>query len=136
MQLQDLNNNIEAKPSLNPATRSSTATVSGTTVAMTGDNVWDGALVNVIVGSYTDGTHDIKLQERNTGGTFSDVSSGDIDGTQPTLTSTGDASAALQFGYKGNKDELRVVADVTGVTTGAVYGADVVLGGARDYPVT
>lgn len=134
MNLSDLQNNIEAKRSLDPA--AITSSTSGTTVTLTGDDVYSGAMVNAVVGSWTDGTHDIHLEERDSGGTFADVTSGDIDGSQVTVSGTTDESSVFQWGYTGTKDEVRVASDVSGATTGAVYGADVIVGGARDYPVT
>lgn len=116
-----------AQNTLVPAAR--TATVNGAGVDTYG---FRSVEVVVVVGAVTDGTHALSLQESVDNATWTNVAATDID-TQfpPNLTTLTNFKTA----YTGTKRYVRVVATVTGATTGGVYGAVVALGRPRTEPV-
>lgn len=126
----DLYNNLSAATTLAPAVRTESA--NGTGVDLQG---YEGALVIVQAGTVTDGTHTIEVQESIDNSTFTAVSDGDLQGTEPAITSSND-EAVYEIGYRGTKRYIRAVVTVTGSpSTGGVYGALVVRGNPRKYPV-
>lgn len=123
---KDLNKDIATATSLAPAAR--TATANGTGVDLQGFGscavVWN-------VGAITDGTHTPKLQESDDNSTFTDVAAADQSGTLAALV----ASTNQEVGYLGRKRYVRAVITVTGSpSTGGVYAALVVRGGAKTLP--
>ncbi|MEU0531985.1 Bbp16 family capsid cement protein [Amycolatopsis tolypomycina] len=124
----DLKNNVASAISLAPAAR--TATANGTGVDLAG---FSAIAVVVAAGTITDGTHAFKVQESDDNATFTDVAAGDLDGAAPSLQAAG-SNTVTEVGYKGIKRYIRVVATVSGTTTGGVYAALVVRGSARKYP--
>lgn len=129
---RDLKEDIDIKPSIEPVS-SQTTTTSGTTVSLT-TGPYNAANGYVHVGSYNDGTAKYRLQEKNSGGTFSNVSSGDIDGsTTITVSSTGDANSRFEVGYRGSKTQLRwKITSVANMTNGHNVAAYVAAGAKRN----
>lgn len=101
-----------------------TATSNGSSVDLAG---YGSALAVLVVGTITDGTHTPKLQECDDNSTWTDVAAGDLEGTFAALAST----TNQYIGYKGHRRYIRVVVTVAGATTGGVYGAAVLKGGAQ-----
>ena len=52
--------------------------------------------------------------------TVGDVAAAQVDGSNPSVSGAGGASQTYRLGYLGTKRYLRVVATVSGTTTGAV----------------
>lgn len=126
--MRDIVNSISVAHSLAPATRTSGANGAGVDLAE-----WEAAAVVVHVGSYTDGTHTIEVQEADDDGTGSPdtwtaVADTELDGTEPVIDASGDANTVFEVGYKGSKRHLRAVVTTSGTTSGATYGATVVRG--------
>ncbi|KXG44967.1 hypothetical protein U473_01630 [Tepidibacillus decaturensis] len=121
-----MKNNIDAVTTLEPAAR--TATANGTGVDLQG---FDAATVVIQVGTITDGTHTPTIEESDDNVTFTAVDAADLIGTLSNLAN----STNQRVGYIGTKRYIRVVSTVSGATTGGVYGALVVRGHARKYPV-
>lgn len=126
--MRDIVNDIGVAHSLAPATRTAGATGAAVDLAL-----WDAACVVVHVGSYTDGTHTIEVQEADddgsgAAGSFTAVADADLDGAEPVIDASGDANSVFEVGYKGAKRHLRVVVTTSGTTSGATYGATVVRG--------
>lgn len=122
----DLKNRIEQKNSLAPAAR--TATANGTGVDLANR---EGAVVAFHSGTITDGTHTPKVQESDDNSTFSDVGAADQIGTLANIAS----NAIQEVGYIGTKRYIRAVVTVSGATTGGVYSAVAILGGAKKQPI-
>lgn len=122
----DLYSNLSAATTLAPAARTANAT--GTTVDLQN---FDGALIQALVGTITDGTHSLTVQESADGTTFTDVDAADMQGSFAALAS----GTNQKVGYLGSKRYVRVNAGVSGATSGGVYGVLVVRGAARKYPV-
>lgn len=129
---RDLKEDIDIKPSIEPVS-SQTTTTSGTTVSLTA-GPYNAANAVVHVGSYNDGTAKYRLQERNSGGTFANVSSGDIDGSTTVTVSTGaDGSSRFTVGYRGTKTQLRwKITSVKNMTDGHNVAAYVAAGAKRN----
>ena len=111
---------FDAQLSLAPAARTATANGSGVDLQNFG-----AAVAVITFGAYTDGTHAIKLQESDDNSAFTDVAAAQVDGSNPSVSGAGGASQTYRLGYLGTKRYLRVVATVSGTTTGAVYGANI-----------
>lgn len=123
-----------------------TATANGSEVDLVG---FESAQVLIDVSAYTDGTHTFDIQEApddgtGSSGTFNDVSDSDLlfdtdtaqinNNGQLVIDASGD-TGQYQFGYIGQERFLRVVtSSVTGTTTGATYGANVLKGHPRRAP--
>lgn len=130
MASKDLHNQVYPKVSLNMAAR--TATANGGSVDMLGYN---SAEIIVTAGVFTDGSHVITLEESAASGSgFTAVAAANRLGSLPTIGQKGDENQTYKFGYIGSSRYIRVVATVTGASTGCVYGAVVVRGEKRHVP--
>ncbi len=127
--MRDLYNEISAAQTLAPAAR--TASANGIGVDLQG---FDAAVVVVETGTITDGTHTIAVEESDDNTTFAAVAAGDLQGTNPAIGAADD-NKVYEIGYLGKKRYIRASVTVAGATTGGVYGASVVRGSARKYPV-
>lgn len=130
MTTRDLLRNSYVSTSLAPAARVN-GTATGTAVDTRG---YDGAMVAVAFGSYTDGTHTPSLQHSADGVSYSAVTASDLDGSFSAVSSGAGANTVQQVGYIGSLRYLQVVMTVTGATTGALSAASVVLGYPRNAP--
>lgn len=131
--MKDAYNNIRPKVSLVPAAR--TATGNGTAVDRNDNSLgFQDAMITVVTGVITDGTHTIDIKESDDNTTFTPVAASDLQGSKPALTSTS-GSATFDIGYKGLKRYLRVDVTVGSATTGGVYAAVVTLANPRVAPV-
>lgn len=122
----DLYNNLSVVTTLAPAAR--TASGNGSTVDLQG---YEGAMIQAVVGTITDGTHSLTVQESDDGSTWSDVAASDLQGSFANLAS----DTNQKVGYLGTKRYIRVNATVSGATTGGVYAVVVVRSNPRKAPV-
>lgn len=136
MASRDLAHSIKPVQAFAPAAK--TATANGLDIDTSGFEAVDFVLN---VGVVTDGTHTPKLQEADDNGsgapgTYSDVAAAALIGAFTALTTgAGNGGSAVQeVGYIGSKRWVRLVMTVSGATTGGVYGADAILGRARNQP--
>lgn len=131
--MRDAYNNIRPKVSLTPAAR--TATGNGTAVDRNDNSLgYQDAMITVVTGVMTDGTHTIDIKESDDNSTFTSVAASDLQGSKPALTSAS-GSSTFDVGYKGSKRYVRVDVTVATATTGGVYGAVVTLANPRVVPV-
>lgn len=127
-------NSTLAAVTLSPAARTATAngvTVDRRTPALSN---FRSAMLVVVAGTVTDGTHDIKLQESDDNSSWSDVDAAYLQGGAISLTSANDEQV-YELGYTGYARYLRAVATVATATSGGVYGAVIVLSDARRTPI-
>jgi hypothetical protein len=123
---QDFKNTLAVSNSLPPAAVTATATGTGVDLANQG-----GATVVFAGGTRTDGTHTPSVEESADNSSWSAVAAGDLLGTLSAITS----NSIQAVGYIGSKRYIRPKVTVTGSpSTGAVYGAHVILHGARKQP--
>lgn len=116
--------------SLAPAVRAN-GTATGTTVDLLG---FDGAVIAVTFGAYTDGTHVPSVLESSDGVTFVACATTDLDGTFTAVSSSAGANTLQQVGYIGALRYLQVVMTTTGATSGAASSASVIAGYPRNAP--
>jgi hypothetical protein len=113
-------------------------TASGITIDRTdpsgGTDSTTSALLVVFTAAITDGSHAITVQVSDDGSVWSAAATEHLQGSLPTITSTDD-DRLFEIGYTGPRRYLRVVATTTGATTGGVFGAVAILGGAGQAPV-
>lgn len=114
------------------------ATTNGTTVDRSdpsgGSDSTTTAMVIIFAGTVTDGSHAFVVQDSDDGSSWATASAGDLQGAVPTVVAA-DSNKVFEVGYTGPKRYLRVSATGTGGTTGGVFGAVVILGGAGRTPV-
>lgn len=131
-----------ARPSLSPAARATNGAVNGAAVDMQGTRNWFRvAMMLVVAGTITDGTHTISLQDSDDGATgWVDVPADAREGAFPALT-TADSNTVRRVGYLGRRRYVRAVITTTNApaTTpvGGIIGAAILLRGGRGQsPVT
>lgn len=132
-------NHVKAVASLNVATISSNTTSNGTAVDLD-QSGQDFRVVTMvaIAGTMTDGTYAFKVQESADGSTgWTDVPAARLQGSNPSIAASED-NVVKEVGVipePGTARFLRAVVTSTGVTTGGVVGAILLLGGANKAPV-
>ena len=127
--MKDLQSEIGLATSIAPA--AITATATGTGVDLLNFN---SAVLSLVFGVVTDGTHTVKLQESVDDSTYTDVAAGDLVGAVTVVTST-ESNTVQKVGYKGVQRYVRAVSTVAGTTTGGVYAAQIIRGDANLSPV-
>lgn len=128
-------NTVVARTTIAPAVYDTTAT--GTTVdrLLNGDAA-RSAMIVVNVGTVTDGTHTVQVQDSPDGTNWTAVGDEFLQGAEPAVTSAND-ERVHEIGYVGHQRYLRVVSTVSGSpATGGAYGALVLLGWPRRMPPT
>ena len=133
MTTRDLLRNQLVSQSLAPAARTN-GTATGTAVDLRG---YDGAVITVSFGAYTDGTHTPSVVHSADGVTYTACVYGtDLDGPSnlAAVNSSAGANAIQQIGYIGNMRYVAVVMTTTGATTGALSAANIVAGYPRHAP--
>ncbi|MER9170919.1 hypothetical protein NKI12_26910 [Mesorhizobium australicum] len=128
--MRDSYSDVGFTQSLAPAARNTSANGTGVDV-----NGYSGAVFVIGIGAWTDGTHTFDMQESDDNSTFTSVAAGQLQGTEPVVSSAPTASKVYKVGYLGTRRYLRVAVTVAGATTGAVYGASIMLGHAATKPV-
>jgi hypothetical protein len=131
MALRDLLNNVKVVQTVTPANR--TGTVTGNSVDLQG---YGSAMVVVMFGNWTDGTHTPQLQHSPDSSNWSPCDSNSMVGTLTAVTSGAGNGTVQRVGYIGNNRYLRVVLTVTGTTVGAQSVATVIASRATQSPVT
>lgn len=122
------------KRSLSPALRTD-GTASGVAVDRAVNGGMQDAVVLVSTGTVTDGSHAVAIQDSADGSTdWQAVAAAQLDGAAPTLVAAND-DTVYEVGVRSTRRYLRVVAVTTGATTGAVFGAAILLGRPRYAPV-
>ncbi|SRR5258708_29667519 len=132
--MRDLADLIFHSLSLPVVARNANATVNGGAVDL---SQFNRAECVVIPGTWTDGTHTVKLQDSDDNSVWTDVLAVDLNKSSAFVPITSAPTAIVQkVGYIGIKRYLRAVVVSTGVTTGAIVGALIVLGDFKHYGFT
>lgn len=119
---------------LSPAVRTN-GTGTGAAVNLAAYNA-DSAIVAVITGTVTDGSHVVAVQDSDDGTTgWANVPAGRLTGTPPTITSAG-SDTQFEIGVQAARDYLRVSVTTTGATTGGLIAAVVVAGDPGSSPIS
>jgi hypothetical protein len=125
-----------ARVSIVPLLRSANATVNGIGVDLSGTgNFFRAAMLLVIAGAITDGTHTFKLQESDDNSSFTDVGAGDLQGSLTAVT-TGNQNSVQRLSYLGSKRYLRAVVTTATATTGGNTAAVILMSSGSGQPVT
>lgn len=128
--------NVTPRASLTVAARTANATVNGASVDRNaGGNMHRTAMVVVHTGTVTDGTHTIEVQDSDDNSTFTAVADQYLQGTEPAIGATDD-DKLFTIGYIGTRRYLRVSVTTAGATSGATFGASILLGEPRRGPVS
>lgn len=112
-------------------------TVNGTAVDMSGTgNFFRTAMLLVIAGAVTDGSHAFVLQESDDGSTgWVAVGTGELQGSLTAVT-TANANTVQRQSYLGSKRFIRASVTTSGATTGGTAAAVVLLAQGSGNPVT
>jgi hypothetical protein len=129
MATRDLLRNQLTSQSLAPAVRTSTAT--GSAVDLIG---FDGAVIVVSFGAYTDGTHTPSVLSSVDGVTYNAAATSDLDGTFTAVSGSGGANTVQQVGYVGSQRFLKIVMTISGATSGAASAANITAGYPHNGP--
>jgi hypothetical protein len=116
-----------------PAVRTN-GTVNGPAVNL---GTWgaDSALVVVVTGTVTDGSHAVAIEESASGtGGWSAVPAGRLTAAAPTITSA-NGNTQFETGVTPAQPFLRVSVTTTGATTGGALAAVIVAGEPGTTPV-
>jgi hypothetical protein len=133
MALYDLYNRIGIVPDVAPAAHTSTVTSTG--IDRTAyENGIDSTVCELTVGAWTDGTHTPKIQDSPDNTTWTDVAATYLQGSFTAISGSGQQNAVQKVGYLGLQRYVRAVVTVSGATTGAIYGANWIIGGAHYLP--
>lgn len=124
MAIRDLLHNVLVTQSLSPAARTN-GTGTGTAVDLRG---FDGAVVSVAFGTWTDGTHTPSVKHSSDGTSYSACDTTDLDGTFTAVSGTAGSNTLQQVGYIGSNRYIQVMMVTAGATTGALSQAEVVAG--------
>lgn len=131
-----LQDDTSARISLTTVVRAANATVNGAAADMSGTgNFFRTAMLLVISGGVTDGTHTVTLQESDDNSTFTTVAAGDLQGSLTALT-TANQNTVQRQSYIGSKRYLRASVTTTGATTGGTYTAVILMTQGSGQPVT
>lgn len=138
MAVKDQATNLKTDTALAPQSVGANTTVNGSAIA-TGD--FQAYTFLALVGSYTDGDFEFKLQEADDDGTgspdaatWADVANDDIlngDNVQ-SIAATG----RVKLGYRGIKPHVRLVLTTTNVTSGATVAGAAIRGYGREGTFT
>lgn len=123
MATQDLKNLVAVDQSILPAAY--TATQTGSSSDLQG---YQSATVEINAGTWTDGTHVFEVQESDDDSTFTAVADGDLIGSEPTIDAATEDETVHTIGYIGTKRYVRVVATLSGTTTGMEFSVNVIKG--------
>jgi hypothetical protein len=131
-----MQDDTSARMTLNIGLRTN-GTVTGTAVDMAGTgNSFRTAMLLVIAGAVTDGTHTVSLEESDTGSSgWTAVGAGDLQGTLTAVT-TANANSVQRQSYVGGKRFLRGSVVTTGATTGGTTSGVILLHQGSGAPVT
>ncbi|MEU2075423.1 hypothetical protein [Streptomyces sp. NPDC013489] len=92
------------------------------------------ALIVLHVGTVTDGTHTVEVQDSPNGSDWTAVADQFLQGAEPAITASND-ERVHEIGYTGHQRYLRVVVTASGSpSTGGIYGATILLGWPRRMP--
>ena len=123
-----------ARRTISPATRAN-GTVNGAAVDL-GATGSESALVVVITGTVTDGTHTVAVEDSADGTSgWAAVPAGRLQGSPPAIVATDD-DTQFEIGVVPIRQFLRVSVVTTGATTGGIVGAIVVAGQPGATPVS
>lgn len=126
-------NTVVSRVSILPAVHDETVSGAAVDLLVHGDAA-RSAMVVVTVGTVTDGTHTIEVQDSPNGSDWTAVANEFLQGSEPAVTSAND-ERTHEIGYTGQQRYLRVVSTVTGSpATGGAYGAVVLMGWGRVRP--
>jgi hypothetical protein len=121
----------ELAPVVSLAAAARTSSANGTGVDLQN---YQGNAVIIAAGTITDGTHAFKIQDSDDNSTFADAAAADVVGSLTSFTSSTTSGTVREASYIGAKRYVRVVATVSGTTTGGLYSAVVVRGRPRTLP--
>jgi hypothetical protein len=130
--------NIRVRPTIPILTRTGNATTAGTAVPLNyNSQQFRMAFLLLVTGAVVDGSHTVSVEESANGSTgWTAVPSDRLEGTIATITGTND-DAIYEQGIIPDplKPFLRCVVVQTAATTGATFGAWIILSSSNYTPV-
>jgi len=125
---------VTARLTVPPAVRAN-GTVNGSAVSLLATGS-DAAMVLLLTGTITDGSHAVTIEESDTGtGGWSAIPVGRLTAAAPTIAAAND-DTQFEVGFITAKAFVRVVIVTSGATTGGVIAAAILIGDAQSLPVS
>jgi hypothetical protein len=101
-----------------------------------GTGGFDSAIVAIVTGTITDGSHAVAIEDSDDGATgWGAVPAGRLVGSPPTVVAAND-DTVFEIGVTPAKQYLRVSVTTTGATTGGLLAAVVVAGEPGSIPIS
>lgn len=129
MAIRDLAQKVSAAPSVSPQVLTD-GTVEGATVDMQN---FESAVVVVVSGTITDGTHTPSMEDSPDDSTWTAVAAGDLIGSFTAIAAAND-DEIQEVGYKGSERYIRAKVVTASATTGGLVAAAIVRGDPRTIP--
>lgn len=129
MAIRDLVQKVSAAPSVSPQVLTD-GTVEGATVDMQN---FESAVVVVVSGTITDGTHTPSMEDSPDDSTWTAVAAGDLIGSFTAIAAAND-DEIQEVGYKGSERYIRAKVVTASATTGGLVAAAIVRGDPRTIP--
>jgi hypothetical protein len=127
---KDLGNCLAIKNALDAATIATDTDTNGNDIDTQG---FEGGVMSLRLGAYTDGSYTLKVQESDTSGSgYTDIPANRLIGTPAAL---GAANNHDKVGFLANKRWVRIVVTSASTTSGALVLASCVLGFPNQGPV-
>lgn len=121
--------------SVSPATLTN-GTTNGSAVDRGVNGGMQSAVLVVVTGTVTDGSHAVTVQESDDGSTgWGAVAAAQLQGSLPTAGSSDD-NTVFEVGVRSTKRYVRAVVTTSGATSGGLVGAYFALGAPRVSPVS
>jgi hypothetical protein len=111
-------------------------TSNGTAIDRGVNGGMQSAVLLVVTGTVTDGSHAVTIEDSADGSTgWAAVNASQLQGSLPTVVAAND-NTLFEVGVRSTKRYLRAVVTTSGATTGGLIGAYVLLASPRFAPVS
>jgi hypothetical protein len=131
---QSVYNTVLARTTIAPGAARTTNTTGATVDRLVDGDAARSAMVVVSVGTVTDGTHTVVIEDSANGSAWNAVADEFLQGSEPAVTSAND-ERLFEIGYTGHQRYVRASVTVSGSpSTGGLYSAVVLLGWPRKMP--
>lgn len=125
---------VLVRRTVSPALRAN-GTVNGSAVDRAANGGAEEAMVVVVTGTITDGSHAVTIEDSADGISGWAPVTGQLQGAAPTVVAAND-DTQFEVGVGFSRQFLRVSIVTSGATTGGIIGAVVVLGDMRHVPIS
>lgn len=135
MATRDLAHRIKSVPSIVVGAKTTTQT--GSSVDTAQGSEYESVTFEIVNGAYTDSTIAWEFDDSSDGTNWSSaLATPVISAAAPTYSTNAAQNTNALFGYYGGNRYVRAKATVSGATSGAVWGCNVILGHPHHHPAS